>query len=406
MTTGQAFATALRRRLAPERWPIPAEALPADAVLVGGAVRDAALGRLNSQPDLDLVLSEGAIRLGRQLARDQGGTCVVLDDKRDIARIVLAGWTIDLARRQGPDLASDLRRRDYTVNAIALPLSPGSPVVDPTGGLGHLTRRKLVAVAELNLLDDPLRLLRGVRLAAELGFVIEEPTLHWIDTHARRLGEVAGERVLTELEKLAVAPTGEHGLMLACKLKLLEPWGAQPASALPITRLAVTAAREQGLREQELAAALPIARMAWLLSGAAAGRLKGSRRLQMRCNLLRRWWKVLANQPLESLEERPRLELHQQLDTDLPALLLNQSGPTAREALARWRNPADTLFHPRPPLDGHQLQQNLGLKPGPELGRILDHLMVEQAFGRLPPHDMPAALNAARQWLSRHSPTA
>ncbi len=59
MTTGQAFATSLRRRLAPERWPIPAEALPADAVLVGGAVRDAALGRLNSQPDLDLVLSEG-----------------------------------------------------------------------------------------------------------------------------------------------------------------------------------------------------------------------------------------------------------------------------------------------------------------------------------------------------------
>jgi tRNA nucleotidyltransferase (CCA-adding enzyme) len=406
VNTGKAFATALRQRLAPERWPIPPRALPTDAVLVGGAVRDAALGRLEDKPDLDLVLGEGAISLGRQLARDQGGTCVVLDHERDIARVVLAGWTIDLARRQGADLASDLQRRDYTVNAIALPLAPGSLVVDPTGGLDHLNSQTLVAVAEANLLDDPLRLLRGVRLATELGFSLEATTLQWIRTHARRLEQVAGERVLMELEKLSVATAGQRGLALALDLKLLEPWGAQPAAALPFASLTVTAAQEQGLNEQELAAALPIARMAWLLDGAAAARLKGSRRLQLRCDLLRRWWDVLSGRTLDGLSEPERLDLHQALDADLPALLLNQSAATCQAALIRWRNPADPLFHPRSPLDGHQLQQSLGLPPGPELGLILRHLMRERALARLPDQDITTAINAARQWLEHKCPAA
>ena len=404
--TLEAFAKSLRERLAPEHWPLPLSALPADAVLVGGAVRDAALGRLSDQPDLDLVVSSGAITLGQQLARQQRGTCIVLDPERDIVRLVLRGWTIDLARREGPDLASDLRRRDYTVNAIALPLAPGSPVVDPNGGLEHLRTRELVAISEANLLDDPLRLLRGLRLAAELGFAIPDPSLGWIRKHAPRLAEVAAERVLAELEKLSAAPEGHLGLQQAWELGLLAPWGAQPAAGPALRQLSWRAAATRGLSPEERGNALPVARLAWLLDATAVERLKGSRRLQQRCGELRHWWQTLSHMPLDALAEQERLSLHEQLGNDLPALLLGQTSATAQRALARWRDPADPLFHPRPPLDGRQLQQALALKPGPALGQLLTHLKLEHAFGRIALHDPSAALASARQWLEDRQPLA
>ena len=408
--TPEAFAESLRDRLAPERWPLPLTSLPVDAALVGGAVRDAALGRLEEQPDLDLVVSADAIQLGQTLARRHGGTCVVLDQERDMARLVLKGWTLDLARREGPDLASDLRRRDYTVNAIALPLQPGSRPVDPTGGLDHLQQRQLVAIAEANLLDDPLRLLRGVRLSAELGFSLEAQSRRWVGMHASRLAAVAGERALAELEKLAATPEGHAGLHEAWQLGLLEPWGACPAAGLGQHQLSLDAAQACGLSPRELAEALPLARLAWLLDGAAAGRLKGSRRLQQRCATLRQWWAALEHTPLGALPEPERLALHEQLDPDLPALLLSQPAEAARQALARWRDPSDPLFHPRSPLDGRQLQQALAINPGPELGQLLQHLKRERAFGRLEAANSPAeeepVLRCARQWLEQRQPAA
>lgn len=162
-------ATQLWQRLNPPAWPLPLSALPTGSALVGGAVRDALLGRLAPQPDIDVVVPGGAIPLCRSLARRLGGSAVVLDQERDIARLVLQGWCFDLAAREGDCLSVDLQRRDYSVNAIALPLAPGAPLLDPTGGLASLQRRELVAISEANLLSDPLRLLRGLRLASDLG---------------------------------------------------------------------------------------------------------------------------------------------------------------------------------------------------------------------------------------------
>ena len=161
--------------LAPERWPFDPALLPAETALVGGAVRDALLGRLRQHPDLDLVVSGDAIALARSLASRCGGSCVVLDRERCMARLVLKGWTIDLARQIGTSLEADLMRRDYTINAIALPLAPGAELLDPSGGLVDLAAGQLRAISEANLLEDPLRLLRGVRLAAELNLQLEPP---------------------------------------------------------------------------------------------------------------------------------------------------------------------------------------------------------------------------------------
>lgn len=405
--------------LAPERWPLDPALLPAGTVLVGGAVRDGLLGRLRERPDLDVVLPEGATALARRLARRLGGSCVVLDAERDIARLVLQGWSLDLARREGPDLATDLARRDYTVNAIALrlPAWGEAELLDPRGGLAHLEGRRLVAIAEANLIDDPLRLLRGLRLACELDFGIEAATLALIRRHHALLPAVAPERVLAELERIAAADGGAAGLAEALACGLLAPW-VTPEAATTVTAslapLTPASVAERGLSPAEGEAALPLARLAVLFEPAALGRLHASRRLQQRVERLRQWWlrlvaaeaggagKASGKAALEALGEADRLLLQRQLEEDLPALLLLLPPSPARAALARWRDSTDPLFHPRPPLDGHQLQQALALPPGPLLGQLLNHLTGERAFGRLAAdagHEQ--TMTQARCWLAK-----
>ena len=367
-------------------------------------MRDALLNRLGPVPDLDLVLPDDAIALCRQLQRRHGGSAVVLDAERSIARLVVQGWTLDLARQEGGSLPADLRRRDYTVNAMALPLSDPEQLVDPLGGLAHLEGGSLVAVAETNLLDDPLRLLRGLRLASELGFRLEPRTRAWIQSHAGSLGTVAGERVLAELGKLAAAPAGADGLAQALTAGLLQPWRAERSATdlelLESLKPARVAALE--LTAAEAAEALPLARLAALLDAAALQRLRSSRRLQQRVERLRAWRLQLgastgAAEAAEQLADGDRLRLHRQLEGDLPALLLGWPTAAARPWLARWRQADDPLFHPRPAIDGASLQQALQLRPSPLLGELLDHLALEQAFGRLSGRD--ACLHSARDWL-------
>ena len=393
-------AGALWERLRPETWPVPLSAFPPGTALVGGAVRDACLNRLPAQPDLDLVVSGDAVALCHDLSRRHGGSCVVLDAERSIARLARRGWSIDLARQEGERLEDDLRRRDYRINALALPLEAGAALLDPCGGLPDLAARQLVAVSEANLLADPLRLLRGLRLAAELGFELEATTRAWIAQHHGAMAPVAGERVLAELEKLAAAPEGQRGLAEAAGSGLLAPWGAESGAGggrfSRLEALSSDAARRRGLSPLETAAALPLARLAACLSADSLALLRSSRQLQGRVERLRRWQQRLQRDDAP-LQEAERLQLHRQLEQDLPALLLSLPVTEASSWLARWRDPGDALFHPRAAIDGGSLQQALGLKPSPQLGALLEHLMLERAFGRL--HSRDETLAMAQQWL-------
>jgi len=315
---------------------------------VGGAVRDALLQRLGPEPDLDLVVEGDAIALCRQLSKRHGGSAVVLDAERSIARLVIQGWSVDLARLEGGTLLSDLQRRDYTVNAMALPLADQTALVDPHGGLHHLEERQLVAIAEANLLDDPLRLLRGIRLATELHFQLDPTSEGWIQEHRGRLQQVAGERVLAELEKLSNAPAGEEGLLQCLQWGLLSPWqGIDQGSPLP--QLNPSQARALGLRERDCATALPLARLAAVLDAEGLKALRSSRKLQQRVE---------------------RLQLHLELELDLPALLLSWPTEAAQGWLRRWEDGSDPLFHPKPAIDGLTLQRDLGLKASPLTGGL------------------------------------
>ncbi|MEB3333718.1 MAG: CCA tRNA nucleotidyltransferase [Cyanobacteriota bacterium] len=400
--------------LAPETWPLPLPLLPPGTALVGGAVRDGCLGRLGERPDLDFVVPDDGLALTRQLADRLGGTAVELDRERSIGRLVLGGWTMDLARQQGNLLSVDLGRRDFALNAIALCLPIGDQplrLVDPLGGLADLQRGQIRAIAEANLLEDPIRLMRGVRLAAELEFTLTPQSWDWIVLHRATLAGVAGERVLAELQRLVSCPDGARGVDLLQRSGLLAGWMAAPDAEHPppptTTHLTLEEARRRGLTEEEAAAALPIARLAALLDEECLRRLHASNKLRQRCRQLRRWRQRLVERDLrgrgfEALPEAEQLELHRQVNGDIPALVLELAPPLAAAALQRWHDPEDPLFHPRPPMDGRILQQLLGLPPGPWLGQLLDHLTAERAFGRLPRHagSDPQTWEAARNWIA------
>ena len=408
----EAATARLWQALRPERWPLAPACFPPGTALVGGAVRDGLLGRLGDTPDLDLVVTGDAIALCRSLRERHGGACVVLDAERSMARLVLQGWSLDLARMEPGGLRQDLERRDYTINAMALPLAAGEPLLDPHGGLAHLAAGELVAISEANLLDDPLRLLRGVRLASELGMRLEHRTADWIRQHHRTLESVAPERVLAELTKLATTPLGHQGLQRALEIGLLTPWrgGGSGSAAALLPLLTPERAQALGLSAAERERALPLARLCALLPPRALGKLRASRQLQQACTRLGPWQERLTKgdasegpppptgEDPERLAEGERLALHRQLEPELPALLLQLPHAQAAAWLQRWRDPSDPLFHPKPPLNGADLQSALALAPSPRLGALLDHLTRERAFGRL--HARAEALEAARHWLA------
>ncbi len=184
--------------------------------LVGGAIRDAALGRAIS--DLDFACGD-ARGLAARLARAFRGTLVTLDEKNAVYRLVLpaargaALKQIDVAGLMGKTIHEDLQRRDFTVNAIALdvadsltPTLGAKAFLDPRGGLKDLAAGLLRAEIESNLTDDPLRLLRAFRIAAQLSLAIEPATLKAIHRHRRLVRDPAPERVHAELLSLLAVP--------------------------------------------------------------------------------------------------------------------------------------------------------------------------------------------------------
>lgn len=183
------------------------------AWLVGGAVRDALLGRETT--DLDLVVDGDVAAAARSLASAAGGTAFPLSSEFGHWRVVAPrqAWQADLVPLAGGSIEADLRRRDFTANAIAEPLGTGE-LVDPTGGRADLEARRLRMVAPEAFDADPLRVLRLSRIAAELGLDPEPATVAAAHARAPGLGATAGERVFAELRRLLVSERPLEGMAL------------------------------------------------------------------------------------------------------------------------------------------------------------------------------------------------
>ncbi len=180
--------------------------------VAGGPVRDWLLGV--AAKDLDFTVPKGAVACAREVSSLLGGTFVLLDEGEDVARVVWQGITLDFSgfRNQTSTIEDDLGQRDFTINAMAVPLAHGTgtlaalTVIDPTGGVTDLAQKRIRTPALANLLADPLRLLRAYRFAATLNFAIETQTEKAIVLHGELLTEAAMERVAYELGLIIASP--------------------------------------------------------------------------------------------------------------------------------------------------------------------------------------------------------
>ncbi|HEY6730497.1 MAG TPA: HD domain-containing protein [Solirubrobacterales bacterium] len=181
--------------------------------IVGGAVRDAALGRQVS--DLDLAVAGDPGRTARAIGAALGEPVFELSAEFGTWRVVSreGDWQIDLTALRGDGIEADLGARDFTIGAVAVPLAGDEPI-DPFAGLVDLAERRLRAVSEESFTADPLRLLRAPRLAAELDLEIEPATASLARAAAPRAADPAGERQLAELRQLLGGPNPLRGLDL------------------------------------------------------------------------------------------------------------------------------------------------------------------------------------------------
>lgn len=207
-----------------------------EAYIVGGFVRDSFLER--ACKDIDLAVKADSKTVAVELAGSIGCSFVPLDVERGIYRLVLGEKDrqlyIDISAIEG-DIYRDLSRRDFAIDAMALPvdsstlktiLSEGKmtagDIVDPFNGQSDLKSRVIRAIDERVFLSDPARLLRAFRLAAEIDFVIDKETEQLIRKSCHLVGNVAGERVREELLGILSCKKTEESLRKMDSLGLLD----------------------------------------------------------------------------------------------------------------------------------------------------------------------------------------
>ncbi|MGY2725007.1 CCA tRNA nucleotidyltransferase [Thermostichus sp. OS-CIW-26] len=435
-----------------QRLPFPQEWLPQKSYWVGGSLRDAYLawlqGRAAGDPardggmessasvDLDLMCAVDPVGWAAGVARRLGAGFVVLDPERQIARIVLAKLTVDVGLQAGSTPEEDLRQRDFTCNALALDLQR-EQLLDPTGGQADIRQSRMRMIHPDNLSADPVRLLRGYRQAAQLGFVLDPATQEAIRERAPLLANVAAERVRAEVVALLEAGIpGLAHLQGAVAAGLLQAWlphlkpespGFPQAQAVwewaerwrllyprTLTELAqpLTSSREG--RGRLLAVVL--AALLWDPAGTKASvpltqtaegveteleRLRFSRAemraIQKLHHLLPQLQLLLTDSPTPAQQWR----LYQQAGSLFGGLALlavaTGGDPQKLESwLKRYEDPQDPLAHLVPLLDGRDLLHSLGAKPGPWVGQLLQDLQEAQAWGQI--QTRAEALSFARRW--------
>ncbi len=188
--------------------------------VVGGVVRDLIAGKRSATNDLDLAIPHSAIPIARRVADRLGWAFYPLDEGRDIARLIFTAGTqpliCDVSRLRGGSIDSDLRLRDFTINAMALALQTAASatapatsrapafsatLVDPTDGAGDIRRRTIRRVSASSIADDPVRMMRAVRFAVDMDFAIDEATSTQILRMPASVRIASPERTRDELWK-------------------------------------------------------------------------------------------------------------------------------------------------------------------------------------------------------------
>jgi tRNA nucleotidyltransferase/poly(A) polymerase len=191
---------------------------------VGGVVRDAY--RDFPFKDVDLVCAGDGQPVARKIANALGGDYYPLDKERGVGRAILqtaeGRLVVDVAAMRGDTLLADLQDRDFTVNAMSVPLdSDLSGIYDPLGGIADWQERILRRCSEQSIANDPIRALRAVRQSLQMGLKIEPQTLKDIRAYGPEIVTASSERIRDELFALLDGPKAQGGLVTLHTLGLL-----------------------------------------------------------------------------------------------------------------------------------------------------------------------------------------
>ncbi len=420
--------------LSPKTWPFDIGFLPPETHLVGGSVRDALLERHSDYLDLDFVMPQGAVETAATIARHCRAGFVLLDAERQIARVVFRQGTADFAQQVGDSLEADLFRRDFTMNAIAY--NPHTlELIDPLNGCLDLEHCIVCMVSAENLAEDPLRLLRAYRQAAQLGFTMQPETAAAARKLAPQLKTIAAERVQSEFHYLLTSKRGPAQLKAAWEAGLLSGWfeSAGLLSLEKIDRLETLfqllksdwpllhdlisqPIRAQSSNKSEQKKNVEMSggrRSSWLTMAKLASlmpddvtiaetqlwQLKYSRsEIHAVLTVLKTLPKLQAllnaapdmalspNSDTAPDNRRAQYALFQQAGVVFPALCIQAlaSGiemAALRPLINRYLDPEDVVAHPVPVLSGQDLMSHLNLPPSPQIGRLLAALQVARAEG-------------------------
>lgn len=390
-------------RLSPENWPFALSWLPDGAYMVGGAVRDAILGRGREYVDLDFIIPGDAVKVAKAIAQHYKVGFVLLDAERNIARVVFPHATADFAQQEGESLITDLSRRDFTINAIAY--HPHThEIIDPLQGCADITTGLLRMVSPANLQDDPLRLMRAYRQAAQLGFTIEADTQATIRTLAAGINQVAAERVRVEVGYLLANYQGTPWLINAFSDGLLSHFFQnatfntvqkltavdEAAAKLTLTWPQLGQELQQSIRDTIKTNWLGIAKLACLVH--PQPEIAESELLEL--SYSRSEGRAVST----ALRIAPQLKLH--LSIREQYFLFQESGAVfaasivlalaennSLEAIAplinRYLNPDDLVAHPKPLLSGQDIMIALKIPASPKIGQLLTEIAVAQAEAKI-----------------------
>lgn len=396
--------------------------------LVGGVVRDLLLERRNL--DLDFVLDGDAIAFASRLQAEHGGrlqTHAAFGTAKwmpDEGFAQAHGWlrealpsSIDFVSARNEyymapsalptvyqgSIKLDLRRRDFTINTLALSASPGAgfgEIVDYFGGLADLRAGTLRVLHSLSFVDDPTRILRAVRFEHRLNFTMEARTAALSLSAAPMLRRVSGERIAHEFELLLQEETPERALLALAERGILAAvhsqlgFTAQAAEAFERARLQSGAPDAEGLAELYLH--LWFALQPASVVEALVDRLVYSR---ARARSLQDAQVVAALLPRLASEEVRPSEVAWLLDgcsdLALQAALVLAKDALARGRLLRYRE----AWRDTRPVSGGAALAALGLKPGPCYGELLRRLRAAILDGELPA-EAEAERAALLRWIS------
>ncbi len=371
--------------------------LPRGSYLVGGYIRDIILGREPEKVDVDIVVPFNAIEIGKKISDNIGSKFIILDEKREVVRIIFNHLYIDIANQVSSTIEGDLFSRDFSINSIAF-LFDKKCLFDPLNGLKDLEISLLRTHTENNLLNDPLRILRCFRFVSELNFKIDLKLVDFIKKNKGKLFIVAKERINYEIQKIV---NGKNALEAVILLKKFKIFGSdnfyKNSFFLDLKKI-----NYEELYQEEKEKFLPSFFIAQILDVELLEKLKFSKAEIAKTKLLRKWHFLLETKNITQLTESDRYKLHKELEIFLPSFIFYLPQNLRLDWLHRWRDNDDKLFHPSNLLNGDVIKKNLKIKDGPILGQLLQYLSKELAYNRL--NNFDEAIYKAKQWIEQNAP--